>query len=131
MSFLSRPVLALTAAMLGIAAMLGGSLGIVAAAHSQGLVSGFNLVGGPLGADTAPDHYISCVPDGSWDAIYIWDAQNQKWEHYFNTSDAPDYINDPAAGGIDLIPRLAGVVVLTSQAVPNAQFLDRPSDTCN
>lgn len=130
MSFLSRPILALTGAMIGIAALLGGSLGIVAAAHSQNLAQGFNLVGGPLGADTPPETYISCVPDDAWTALYIWDAQNQKWQHFFNTNDAPDYINDPAAGGIETIKRLAGVVVLTDQAVPNAQFLDRPSDEC-
>ncbi|MEX0781058.1 MAG: hypothetical protein WD557_00290 [Dehalococcoidia bacterium] len=130
MSFLSRPALALTAAMIGVAALLGGSLGIVAAAHNQSLVQGFNLVGGPLGADTAPGHYISCVPTSAWTAIYIWDAQNQKWQHYFNTDDAPTYINNPDAGGIQTIKRLAGVVVLTTQAVPDATFLDRPSDQC-
>jgi hypothetical protein len=130
MSFLSRPILALTGAMIGIAALLGGSLGIVAAAHSQNLVQGFNLVGGPLGADTAPQDYIACVPSGAWTALYIWDSQNQKWQHYFNTDSAPDYINDPDAGGIETIKRLAGVVVLTTQAVPNAQFKDRPSDEC-
>ena len=130
MSFLSRPILALTGAMIGIAALLGGSLGIVVAAHSADLEAGFNLVGGPLQADTAPADYIACVPSGAWQALYIWDAQNQKWQHYFNTTTAPDYINDPAAGGIQTIKRLAGVVVLTTQAVPNAEFKDRPSDEC-
>ncbi len=137
MSFISRPVLALTTAMLGIAALLGGSLGIVMAAHTQSLVgpsggasSAFNLVGGPLGADTPPQDFIACIPANSWVALYIWDAQNQKWQHFFNPNAAPDYINSPDAGGIQTIKRLAGVVILTTQPVPNARFKDRPSDTC-
>jgi hypothetical protein len=137
MSFISRPAVALTAAMLGIAALLGGSLGIVVAAHNvdlvgpgQGQSSGFNLVGGPLIADTPPQDFLACLPEDSWVALYIWDAQNQKWQHYFNPDSTPDYINSPQAGGIATIKRLAGVVILTSQAVPDARLKDRPQDTC-
>lgn len=129
MSFISRPVFALTATMVGFAALLGGSLGLVSA-HQQNLGAGFNIVGGPFFADTPPADYIACVPANAWTSIYIWDAQNQKWQHYFNTANAPAYVNSPAAGGIDTIKRLSGVVVLTTQAVPNAKFKDRPSDQC-
>ncbi len=137
MSFISRPVLALTAAMVGIAALLGGSLGIVMAAHEVDLVgpsgsqsSGFNLVGGPLLADTPPEDFLECLPADSWVALYIWDAQNQRWQHYFNPDSTPDYVNDPSTGGIETIKRLQGVVILTSQAVNDAVLKDRPSDTC-
>ena len=130
MSFISRPIFALTATMIGLAALLGGSLGIVAAAHSQSLSSGFNLVGGPLGADTPPSDYMACVPANAWTSLYIWDSANQKWQHFFNPATAPAFINSPAAGGISTIKRLSGVVVLTNQAVPNARFKDRPGDTC-
>jgi hypothetical protein len=87
-------------------------------------------VGGPLAADTAPQDFIACIPANSWVALYIWDAQNQKWQHFFHPASAPGYIHRPEAGGIQTIKRLAGVVILTSQAVPNAKFKDRPSDTC-
>jgi len=129
MSFIKRPMFAITVGMLGLAAVLGGSLGL-AAAHTQSLANGFNLVGGPLAADTEPDDFMACIPANSWSSIYIWDAANQKWQHFFNPSNTPDYINAPEAGGIVTIKRLAGVVVLTTQAVDGAVFKDSPSSTC-
>ena len=129
MSLIKRPMLALTVTMLGLAAVLGGSLGL-AAAHTSNLSAGFNLVGGPLAADTEPDDFMSCLPSNSWTSIYIWDAANQKWQHFFNPANTPGYINSPQAGGIQTIKRLAGVVVLTNQAVSNANFKDSPSSSC-
>lgn len=136
MSFITRPIFALTATMIGLAALLGGSLGIVAAHQgslegpSAGRTTAFNLVGGPFFEDMAPTTFMSCIPTTAWVSIYIWDAGNQEWKHFFNPATVPAYVNAPSAGGIDTIKKLAGLVVLSTQAVPNAKFKDRASDTC-
>ena len=85
----------------------------------------------PLGAAVPPGQYIACLPAGSWRAIYIWDAQTQTWKHFFNVSNVPAYVNDPALGGIAQIPQLAGVVLMMNVAVQAPQLKDTPGEVCN
>lgn len=122
MKFLFNRVSMVIAMTLLVVAMLGASLGIATANQRLiTLVPGFNLIGGPLVGNVEPDDFVACLPDTSWTAIYIWDAGAQSWEHYFNTEqpNIPDYINNLEAGGIDEIPRLAGVVIIMTQQVTN------------
>jgi hypothetical protein len=127
-----RKAIAVMAAAIAVAGLLGASLGM-AFANTTTLNKGFNLVGGPLHSDTAPEAWVSCLPGGSWNAIYIWDTSHQRWLHYFNTDTAnvPDYVNQSAAGGIVKIPKLAGVALIMNQAVPGAKLADSPGQACN
>jgi hypothetical protein len=127
-----RKALAVMAAAIAVVGLLGASLGM-AFANTTTLGKGFNLVGGPLQADTAPDAWVSCLPDGSWDAIYIWDTTHQHWLHFFNTDsgDVPGYVNESAAGGIVKIPKLAGVALIMNQAVSGAHLADSPGQACS
>lgn len=125
-----KKYLSLFLAAIAVAGALGSSLGLVAAGVRQNLGAGFNLVGGPLNADVPPAQFIACLPAGSWDAIYIWDAQTQTWKHYFNQSDVPAYVNDVNLGGIAVIPRLSGVVLMMGQAVTNPRLKDSPAESC-
>ena len=128
--FKSRMV-AFVAASFLTAAFLGASLGVVAAGPRPSLGVGFNLVGGPLSSAVAPDKYVGCLPANSWDAVYLWDGAKQRWEHYFNKANGtPEYVNSTAAGGINQIPRLAGVVLIMRTAVSNPTIPDRSTDTC-
>lgn len=96
MSWMRRKSFALVAASLGVAAMLGGTLGI-AMAGTTNLGSGFQLVGGPTLGDVPPDKWISCVtPNTAWTAVYIWDAPNQQWKHFFNTNNGAPASATPA-----------------------------------
>src|SRR5690606_7279452 len=132
MSFLRNRVTLVAGSMLLAVAMLGGSLGVATAGSRPGLAQGFNLIGGPLFADMDPDDYTSCLPDGSWSAIYIWNADNQTWRHYFSESaNVPDYVNNPQVGGIDQIPRLAGVVIIMNHAVANVFVPDNAGEVGN
>lgn len=132
MSWIKHKTFALLAACVGMAAVLGGSLGFAAAAHTTNLSTGFNLVGGPLSQDTAPDQFVACLPAGSWNSIYIWDGQNQEWQHYFNTSTGvPSYVNALSVGGISTIRKFAGVVLLMNTSVSNAKLKDAPGDSCS
>ena len=124
---------ALVAATLGVAAILGGSLGIVAAGTRQPLGAGFNLAGGPLNSDVTPDQYVACLPVGSWNAVYIWDGVNQTWQHYFTTTGAnavPAYVNSSGSGGIVVIPKFSGVVILMQSAVASPRLKDSSSESC-
>ena len=125
-----KRTLAMTLAVVGLVAALGSSLGLVAAGTRQDLVAGFNLVGGPLQADVAPGTFVSCLPAASWKAIYIWDAQTQTWRHHFNLNSVPAYVNESSVGGITIIPRLAGVILMMGQAVDNPQLKDSPAEAC-
>lgn len=127
-----RKVIAVMAAAITVVAMLGASLGM-AFANTTSLSKGFNLVGGPLLADTAPSAWVSCLPAGSWNAIYLWDTTHQRWLHYFNIDAAgvPGYVNDSAAGGIISIPRLAGVALIMNQGVTGAKLADAPGQACS
>jgi hypothetical protein len=133
MSRITRKPFILLAAMLAVVAMLGGSLGM-AVAGTTSLSSGFNLVGGPTGGDVQPATYTLCLPATSWSAVYIWDAPNQRWLHYFNpggSTNVPNFVNLTANGGINVIPRFAGVAIIASAAVPNAKLLDSNGATCS
>lgn len=121
MRFLKNRVTVVVAMSLLVVGMLGASLGIaVANQRNTTLVPGFNLIGGPLFADMEPEDFMGCFPEGSWEAIYIWNASNQTWRHYFSDSaNVPDYLNDTRVGGIDEIPRLSGVVIVMNTSVSN------------
>lgn len=127
-----RKAIAVMAAAIAVVGLLGASLGM-AFANTTTLSKGFNLVGGPLRSDTAPAAWVSCLPSGSWNAIYVWDTTHQHWLHFFNTDSAnvPGYVNQPAAGGIVTIPKLAGVALIMNQAVPGATLADSPAQACN
>lgn len=132
MGFLKNRALGLSVTTVGLAAVLGGSLG-VAMAGTRSLSQGFNLVGGPISGSVTATQWVSCLPAQSWDAVYIWQAETQEWKHYFNPAknNTPNYVNNINAGGIGSIPQGSGVVMIMSQAVPNAQVLDRPGESCN
>ncbi len=131
MSRIKRKTAALLVAMMAVVALLGASLGM-AVAGTQSIGTGFNLVGGPIGGDVAPASWIECVPSSAWSAIYIWDAPNQHWLHFFNTADGtPAYVNQISNGGIDKIPKFSGVAVMGKASVANAKFKDSPGQTCS
>ena len=75
MSRMKRKTLLLLVSMVGVVAVLGASLGM-AVAGTTGLVSGFNLVGGPIGGDVPPASWVECItPATSWNAVYIWERK--------------------------------------------------------
>ena len=132
MSRIKRRTYLLLASMVAMVALLGASLGMAVAGTSN-LSSGFNLVGGPIGGDVAPDQWVACItPTTAWNAVYIWDAPNQKWLHFFNVGNGtPAYVNATANGGITSIPRFAGVALIMNQAVSNAKLKDSNSTPCS
>lgn len=119
-------------AALGIAAILGGSLGVATAGTKQSLSAGLNpAVGGPLSASVSPDKWVSCLPSSSWRALYLWDGSEQAWSHFFNTTKGiPDYVNDADVGGISSIPRLAGLAMFMDAAVNNPFMPDSATQSC-
>jgi hypothetical protein len=122
--------LSLLLAAVTVVAALGSTLGLVAArTRAQDLVAGFNIIGGPQDA-MAPAPFLSCLPAGSWDALYIWDAPNQTWRHFFNPADVPGYVNDTQLGGITSIPGNAGVVLIMGQGVNDPFFKDTANENC-
>jgi hypothetical protein len=133
MKWIRRKSFAVVAATLGLAAVMGGSLGVVTAGvRNTTLNTGFNLVGGPLGGQVAPDQFIACIPASSWSSMYIWDGATQTWQHYFNTADGvPAYVNSSSAGGIVNIPQLAGVVIMMKSQVANPRLKDSNNEACS
>jgi hypothetical protein len=131
MSRIKRKTFVVLAAMVAVVALLGASLGM-AAAGTTNLSSGFQLVGGPIGGDVAPATFVQCIqPSTAWTAVYIWDAPNQQWLHFFNTANGvPSFVNLSANGGISIIPRFSGVAMIMASAVANAKLLDSNSGTC-
>jgi hypothetical protein len=133
MKWIRRKSFAVVAASLGLAAVMGGSLGVVAAGvRNTTLNTGFNLVGGPLGGPVAPDQFVACIPASSWSGMYIWDGATQTWQHYFNTADGtvPGYVNTSGAGGIVNIPQLSGVVIIMKTQVSNPRLKDSNNESC-
>lgn len=121
--------LSLLAALLGAAAILGGSLGMASAGIKANLQQGVNpAVGGPLGGNVPPAAFVGCLPANSWSAIYLWDSQSQTWRHYFNN--VPAYVNSADAGGLTTIPRFAGLVLIMNQAVNNPRLRDTAGEPC-
>jgi hypothetical protein len=133
MKWIRTKSFAVIAAALSLAAIMGGSLGVaVAGVRSQPLAVGFNLVGGPLRAQVAPEEFIKCLPAGSWSSIYVWDGATQSWQHYFNTGDGvPAYVNTSSAGGIVNIPQFAGVVLMMKAAVSSPRLKDLNNENCS
>ena len=131
MSWMKSRTFAVLAVCLTTAALLGGSLGIAVAGTRQSLGVGFNLVGGPLQADTPPDQFVACIPAASWSAIYVWDGSSQSWQHYFNPTTVPAYVNSSAVGGISSIRKFAGVALLMNQAVATPKLKDSPGESCS
>jgi hypothetical protein len=143
MSWMKRTSLGLVVGSFALAAILGASLGVAVAKHST-TVTGVcpngspgcntnNFVGTIRSGSVSPSSFTSCIPAGTWEAIYIWDGPTQEWRHFFNTTKFPAYINASQAGGIDQIPGFAGVVLIMTAGTPatSITLLDSNSETCN
>jgi hypothetical protein len=147
MSWMHRKAIAVAAVGIGVATILGATLGIAVARHSN-TVGGVCANGSPgcnihyVGTikpqPVSPATFTQCLPAGDWVGIYIWDGPNQKWLHYFNTNPGnpgnyPSYLNSPATGGISTIPGFSGVVLIMRPGAPNQEvfFLDANNETCN
>ena len=141
MSWFQRKAFAVVAAGAGVAAIMGATLGIAVAKHSNtvgGVCSGggagcnIHYVGAIRAGSVSPDNFTKCLPSGDWEAIYIWDGPNQEWEHYFNTTRTPAYVNQTSAGGISTIPGFSGVVLIMRSGAPIQQvtFLDSNNEAC-
>lgn len=129
MSWYRRKSLALVAASLSAAAFLGASLGIAAAGvRNDPLVAGFNLVGGPLRGDVAPDAFLGCLPANSWTGLYIFDSPTQSWRHYL--ADVPAYVNAGENNGVTIVPRATGVALIMKQGVTSPHFRDTANESC-
>lgn len=142
MSWIHRKALAVVAAGAGVAIILGATLGVAVAKHTNtvggvcaGGAPGCNIhyVGAIKSGSVSPDSFTKCLPAADWEAIYIWDGPNQEWQHYFNTTKTPAYVNSPSAGGIASIPGFSGVVLIMKLGSPSQTItlLDLNSDSCN
>jgi hypothetical protein len=136
MKLVRNPAVGLAAAILGIAALLGGSLGMATAAtRPGGLSQGVNLIAGPLASDVEPGKFVSCLPPTSWKAMYIWRHETQTWNHYFNTKTSdgiPGFVNSPEAGGVSVVVQASGVAIIMAHDVDesSAYFIDGAADNC-
>lgn len=129
MSWLRTKPFALAAGMLGVAAILGGSLGVAAAGTKPPLFVGMNLMGGPTGSAIQPDAYLGCLPANSWAALYSFDSKSQTWKHYY--PGVPGYVNASGNGGISLIDRYQPLILMMSQKVDTPKLRDTPSEPCS
>lgn len=141
MSWIQRKALAVVVAGAAVSTILGASLGIAVAKHAStvgGVCSaggnGCNIyyVGAIKNGSVSPDTFTKCLPSNDWEAIYIWDGPNQSWEHFFNETKTPAFVNATAAGGIGNIPGFSGVVLIMRPGAPIQQvtLLDSNSETC-
>ena len=130
MTSFKRTTIGIVAAGLMVSAVLGSTLGIALARTRTGetLSSGFNLIGGPLGQNVAPDQFVACLPAGSWKAVYIWDGATQEWKHYL--VGVPIFVNSVGAGGMATIPSGAGVILLMNSSVTNPKLKDSNGEAC-
>ncbi len=119
-------------AAFGIAALLGGSLGVVTAGQKQTLFAGSNpAVGGPFAGSVTPAKWVSCLPSSSWRAVYRWDGTAQQWGHFFNTTKGiPSYVNHEDVGGLATIPRLAGLAMQMDEQVNSPFMPDSSGESC-
>lgn len=142
MSWIHRKAFAVVAASAGVATILGASLGVAVAKHAStvgGVCSGggngcnIHYVGAIKNASVSPANFTKCLPAADWEAIYIWDGPNQEWEHFFNETKTPAFVNSVAAGGINTIPGFSGVVLIMRPGAPIQQvtLLDSNSESCN
>jgi hypothetical protein len=130
MNGMHRKVIALFAMMFMVAAILGAGAGLASAGPRPSFQAGFNLVGGPRG-EISPEDFMSCLPSSSWNSLYVWDATNQTWQHYFNPAKGvPAYVNLPTVGAISRIPGLVGVAILMDEPVANPRVKESPADAC-
>ena len=111
MSRIHRKALAVVVAGAAVATILGATLGVAVAKHTNTVAGvcangsqGCNThyVGAIRAGSVTPANFTKCIPTGAWDAIYIWDGPNQEWEHYFNTTgtSVPVFVNQPSAGPV-------------------------------
>ncbi len=130
MTSFKRTTIGIVAAGLMVSAVLGSTLGIALARTRTGetLSSGFNLIGGPLGQNVAPDQFVACLPAGSWKAVYIWDGATQQWKHHL--VGVPLFVNSVGAGGMATIPSGAGVILLMNSSVSNPKLKDSNGEAC-
>lgn len=143
MSWIHRKAFAVVAAGAGIAAILGATLGVAVAKHTQtvgGVCSNGNpgcnihYAGAIRSGSVDPANFVKCLPSGDWDAIYIWDGPNQQWLHFFNTARGiPGFVNQGSAGGIQQIPGFSGVVLIMRVGAPSQSvtFLDGNNESCS
>ena len=141
MSWFHRKAIAVVVTGLGLATILGATLGVAVAQHQTpvsgqcGNASGcLQYVGVIRAGAVSPDTFTKCIPAADWTAIYIWDGPNQQWQHYFNTAaGVPSSVNQSAAGGITSIPGFAGVVLIMKAGSPSqtVTLLDQNSESCN
>ena len=119
-------------AAFGIAALLGGALGVATAGTKPTLFAGTNpAVGGPLGGNISPAKWVSCLPSSSWSALYLWDGTHQRWGHYFNTArGVPDYVNDKDVGGIGTIPKFSGLAMFMDEQLTSPFMPDSNGEAC-
>ena len=141
MSWIHRKVFAVALSGLVVAGIFGATLGLVVAKHTSqvgGVCSngqpGCNIhyVGVVNPAGVGPGKFTECLPDNDWESIYIWDGASQSWQHFFNTSKFPAYLNNTNAGGIQTIPGFAGVVLIMRSGAPNQSvtLLDGNGESC-
>jgi|GEM_PF-2707698 len=133
MSLIRNKALAVVIATFGLAAVLGGSLGMVAAQTRQPteLTEGMNLISSPRRSISVED-FMACVDKDGWIGLYRWDSRSeqeggQRWLHYLNG--VPAYVNDPRVNGMHEIPPYEGLVLITTRAF-NTYFKQSPTDTC-
>ncbi|MEO8540016.1 MAG: hypothetical protein ABI577_09790 [bacterium] len=142
MSWIHRKALAVVAVGAGVATLLGATLGVAVAKHTNtvgGVCSGggagcnIHYVGAIRNGSVSPDSFTKCIPAADWEAIYIWDGPNQQWQHFFNITKTPAYVNDTSAGGISTIPGFSGVVLIMKLGSPSQQItlLDGNSESCS
>ncbi|MGE0599736.1 MAG: hypothetical protein AB7N24_16620 [Dehalococcoidia bacterium] len=141
MSWIHRKALAVVVAGAAVSTILGASLGIAVAKHAStvgGVCSGggngcnIHYVGAIHSGSVSPANFTKCLPAADWEAIYIWDGPNQEWEHYFNETKTPAFVNATAAGGINTIPGFSGVVLIMKPGAPIQQvtLLDGNNESC-
>ncbi len=132
MGWLRNRALVVLAGMALLAGTLGASLGLVAALQTTTLYEGVNYKGPLLDAVT-PAKFVSCLGD-NWSGVYLWDTAQGRWFHYFpegtGQGQVPAWVNSPAAGGFNLIPRARGVALIMNDDMPTAHLPDRPTDVC-
>ncbi len=127
MSTPTRRVFALVTGTMLLVAALGASLGVVFAGPRQPLQAGYNIVGGPFDQSVTAQHFTSCLGT-AWNAVYIWDADAQEWRHHFRA--VPESLNGVEVGGIETIPRLAGVVLIMDVPVDSPFLPNGPAEAC-
>jgi glutamyl endopeptidase len=101
------------------------------AANRAPLSPGVNFVAGPS-QTILPGELLSCLPSTSWVGMYLWDAQLQEWRHFSNVKKGiPGYVNTPDAGGVDVVPAMAAVVLMMDEPVASPRIVEKPGAGCS